>query len=1011
MLASQRLRPFQPYNISNALNLVPFVSVGINKEKDMSKIVGVKCCLLGALTALSATGHGAEVTWSGVADHNWNTPRNWSSQKVPGTQPGDQVVLSGRNVRPVVATPVEVSNACSIRVSDEALLEVCEAELRCAEVLLGADAGKAGGHLELRGRPPIKLTVSGNLCVGNTLAATSDSSLKLKNGSLTVAGALQLGKGYGEEPKLVAKDLAVSAHATLRFDFGINPVCKIKVLDRLAIAKGAKLEIDLRNYSSGSNELELISFGSVSGAFDPQNITITGLGGGIVTMDEDSLNLTVIDGVAARSSTLWFVSTGGDGTDDLDLQINTGRRIRNLSSPDLSYSSVADGDDRIYSVRWSGSDFDGDGGNDDVSFDLRVEAFTGSTCKLAKAKDKKSKDSKGSNLRGASMTALGKSALVAGNSAGWGVGNGRGLDAGETLRFSIENLRLSTPGVGDGGSFVGMRMVEPNGGKGHTLIVGEGKNLESWTWSNVLNIGFAPEYPLLVTSAKNSKVGVNQVAFKLVVSDLPDYLDTETGDYSIYPMGPQHLSEYPAVTDRKFPRFTWDTLQMSADVRSRKPLSDFYAKVMAMTYPKLGLGGNSSYGCNNKDEGIRKTAAQLKAINPDVVLTTYRNSGVHFGGFPQDKDLNEKDWFTYSIGEDGKRKYEKHSGGQLGYNHDHPDLRKWWVDVAVSLLEDPNIDGVFVDKANGGDQPVRNDAGELEAMEGRVQTYIDLKQRAPAGSFVTGNILRTSRSGGNRELLHIFNGAYLESWHIPNGQSLIALNQADTVCASIQLMREARVKGFDVQTNFKELKWHKMKSKDESVEKMVAAGREEEVRQGMIEAMQYPLAFFLITAEPYSYFNYQTESDPEMPEFCWNPKGHFDEFRNPLGKPLGPPVQKGYIYTRSFEHVDVWLDVENQQSRLTWDWQPIADAQSVTVAKNTPKSITVTGSDPRKTDLTFKVLKFGQPANGKLSGQAPNLIYTPNPGFTGKDSFSFKSYNDMAESLLATVTVTVVSEK
>ena len=486
-------------------------------------------CLLVTLTALSAVAFGADVTWTGAVDSNWNTPGNWSSQSVPGTRPGDRVVLSGNEVKPVVATPVEASNPCSIRVNDCALLEVCDAELRCADLLMGTDAGKGGGHLTLRGRSPIKLNVTGRLEVGASNAAASDSSVKLINGSLTVGGELHVGKGelelFGTDSSLVAKDLTVSSKGTLRFDFNTRPARKIKVLERLSIAKGAKLKIDLRHYTMGSNQLELMSFGSVSGSFDPKNITIIGLGGGTITMDKDSLNLTVIDDVAKRSSTLWFVTTGGDGAHDMDLQVNTGRRIRNLSSPDLEYSAAADGNDRVYSVSWSGSDFDGDGSNDTVSFDLRVEAFSGSAVQLnAKTKNKRSRANKGANANVASMTALGKAARVSGSRDGWGVGTDMDLDAGETLRFSVENLRLSTPGVGDSGHFVGMKMVEPNGGKGHTLMVGEGKNLESWTWSNTLGIGFAPQSPLLITSANSSKVAVNQVAFKLIVSELPDYL-------------------------------------------------------------------------------------------------------------------------------------------------------------------------------------------------------------------------------------------------------------------------------------------------------------------------------------------------------------------------------------------------------------------------------------------------------------------------------------------------------
>jgi len=930
-------------------------------------------------------------------DSNWNTPGNWSASRTPGTESGDRVLLSGRSAAPVVATLVEADHACSVQMSDGALLEVTRSGLRCDAVALGAVEGKGGGHLLLRGRGEAVMDIAGDLRVGAS-AATSDSLVHLRTGTLKVGGSLQVEKGslrvFGSSPAVETKDLTISSAGTLRFDFNTKPVQAIRVSDKLVIEEGAKLEIDLSYYTTGGNQLELIEFSSVSGSFDPKNISITGLGGGVITMDEDSLNLTVIDDVAKRSSTLWFVATGGSGEEPQDLQVNTGRRIRDLSSPHLSYSTKADGDDMVHAVQWSGSDFNGDGANDTVSFDLRVEGFTGSN------------PTYDDDTESASMTRVGRPADVRGNKEGWGVGKDLDLDAGESLRFSIENLKLSTPGKeGEVGSFVGMQMTEVDGGKGHTLMVGEGEDLEAWTWSNSLSIGFKPELPLLVTSANSSKVGVNHVAFRLFVSELPDHMDSESHDYSVYPTGPQHLSDYPKVTKRLHPEFSWDTLPMTARVNSRKALPESYAKIMATTYPKLGLGGNSYYGSKFKDEGVIKMAAMLKSFNPDVLLTTYRNAGVHFTGFSADEKFNEEEWFEYVIDENGKRKYITYSGKQNAYNHDHPEMRKWWVDAAVALMDDPNIDGIFIDKANGGEEPIQDEKGEIVAPEGKVQSYLDLAARIPEDAFLTGNILRTNRPGGNRELLHVFNGTYLESWEKVNGDSLVTMTNADTICASLQLIREARVKGFDVFTNFRDLKWHRVE--DEKIDKWIAKGREVEVREKMKQAFQYPLAFYLITAEPYSYFQYQTSTDADMPEFCWNSKAHFDEFRNPLGKPLGPPVKDGYIFTRSFEHVDVWLDVENKKSRLTWDWQPIAESQTVQVVQDVPKAVELKGSNPRDTKLEFKVFEPGQPAHGELSGTPPNLIYTPDPGFAGEDSFVFKTYNDMAESLSATVTVVV----
>ena len=82
---------------------------------------------------------------------------------------------------------------------------------------------------------------------------------------------------------------------------------------------------------------------------------------------------------------------------------------------------------------------------------------------------------------------------------------------------------------------------------------------------------------------------------------------------------------------------------------------------------------------------------------------------------------------------------------------------------------------------------------------------------------------------------------------------------------------------------------------------------------------------------------------------------------------------------------------------------PVANNQSVTVAFNTAKAITLTGSGTGT--LTYSVMS--SPANGTLSGTAPNLTYTPTTGYFGSDSFTFKTNNGM-DSNTATVSITVL---
>jgi GH18 family chitinase/PKD repeat protein len=87
------------------------------------------------------------------------------------------------------------------------------------------------------------------------------------------------------------------------------------------------------------------------------------------------------------------------------------------------------------------------------------------------------------------------------------------------------------------------------------------------------------------------------------------------------------------------------------------------------------------------------------------------------------------------------------------------------------------------------------------------------------------------------------------------------------------------------------------------------------------------------------------------------------------------------------------------------DMPPISNDQLVTTAEDTPKAITLTASDPNGDPLTYSVLST--PLNGDLTGISPNLTYTPDPGFTGTDSFTFSTNDGTNDSNTAIVSITV----
>ncbi len=85
--------------------------------------------------------------------------------------------------------------------------------------------------------------------------------------------------------------------------------------------------------------------------------------------------------------------------------------------------------------------------------------------------------------------------------------------------------------------------------------------------------------------------------------------------------------------------------------------------------------------------------------------------------------------------------------------------------------------------------------------------------------------------------------------------------------------------------------------------------------------------------------------------------------------------------------------------------RPLADNQTVVINEDTPRLITLTGSDVDNPVLTFAVIST--PTHGSLSGTAPNITYTPALNYHGSDQFTFRTNDGILNSLTATVSITI----
>ncbi|MEM7707456.1 MAG: Ig-like domain-containing protein, partial [Pseudomonadota bacterium] len=84
---------------------------------------------------------------------------------------------------------------------------------------------------------------------------------------------------------------------------------------------------------------------------------------------------------------------------------------------------------------------------------------------------------------------------------------------------------------------------------------------------------------------------------------------------------------------------------------------------------------------------------------------------------------------------------------------------------------------------------------------------------------------------------------------------------------------------------------------------------------------------------------------------------------------------------------------------------PIAIGASAVVDEDSSVVVSVSASDVESPSLNYVVST--PPSHGVVSGNGPDFSYTPNPGFSGSDSFSFVANDGLSDSVPALVSIVV----
>jgi len=356
------------------------------------------------------------------------------------------------------------------------------------------------------------------------------------------------------------------------------------------------------------------------------------------------------------------------------------------------------------------------------------------------------------------------------------------------------------------------------------------------------------------------------------------------------------------------PPFSWATVPVYIHLgKSSGPLTKQELHFIARTSNFVCLEkGHGLRRFGSTEKGIAHDARLLKALNNKMKVLFYWNGFLNYPLYDACKEFRRHpDWIFRD--KQGKPIYKVQALQQ--YNLLNADFRRWWASIAGKALRQYGCDGIFMDALLQTRSPKWMKRGWGEGNERLVtQAVTDMMQLARKvmgdDAILLYNGLRSSdRGGGMRggEFLPHADGAAVEHFGAFRSRSRESIaRDIEAIIRAGKAGKIVVVKGWpDPQFNWL------------NRAKMMLPARQliEEAR----DKIAFPLACFLVAAQKDSYFCYSwgyREQHGSLVEY--------PEFQKPLGEPKGDAARNGWIYNRSFEHVDVQVDVSRRVARLDW---------------------------------------------------------------------------------------------
>ena len=345
--------------------------------------------------------------------------------------------------------------------------------------------------------------------------------------------------------------------------------------------------------------------------------------------------------------------------------------------------------------------------------------------------------------------------------------------------------------------------------------------------------------------------------------------------------------------------FSWDRVPLNLHFGKRSgDLTEAEVTFVAQHSSLIAL--EKSHGVNphgSTEAGIADSARRIVAQRPGAKVLFYLNAFINWPGYAAFATYRPEWTLRDSAGE-----VVRHPSGTPRPDPSLPAFREWWSDVVAAAHRDAPLGGVFIDALPQALAPgLARQVGAAKAREvvaGLREMIALTRRKLGPERIILVNGLRTTDF---RELLEWegIDGLMIEHF------GSFKTDRAEDIRTDLESIALAAAKGkFIVLKGWPGFNWLDAEQMRRPRAELLALAR---------ERITFPLACFLIAAQPGAHFCYSwgyTDIHGMLERY--------PELERPLGPPRGDAVWQGLTATREFAHASVRVDLATKQARIDW---------------------------------------------------------------------------------------------